>query len=219
MKRSSTSTAHDDSGLLRGILDEADAKIRDLDAQAADYAQRRMDSAATQARALEAAALADARDRAEAVLKDARAALDAERARLVLEAEAAFEHRVMDLTAGECRAVAGRPDYPAFMESWIAEAAIGLGHEEADVLVPEAERAVVTPELLRRAEARASAASGNPVRLTLAGEPAPDGTGPVLQADGGRLAYDNRVGARLGRARRAVQTLVMDALDTSGATS
>lgn len=198
--------------IVAGILADADAEAARLVAEAQAYADaqaaRAQDQAALIAR--EAAAKADAQR--EAIEADARAKAQQERRRRSLQLQESLERDILAMVRRRLAAMMREPGYRAVLRAWIAEAALGLSVDAAAVNASMDELPLIDEELLRQAEADAFAASGKRTALRkIEGDPLTS-QGVSLTAEGGKLAYDNRVLTRMERNRGEIRRLIYDAL-------
>jgi vacuolar-type H+-ATPase subunit E/Vma4 len=190
---------------------EAEGIIKDAENQAAE--KRRY--GAKQIASLLAEARKKAQEQAEAIEKRALSAADLEIKRRSMGARDAVMRDIMGRVEKRFEAMIDDvPRYRAVLVDWIAEAAVGLGTESAEVNASERERASIDAQLLAEAAARAQAQTHRQVTLTLsAGQPLKS-QGVVLTAADGRTAFNNQVRTRLQRSQRRIRTLIYDALFT-----
>ena len=90
---------------------------------------------------------------------------------------------------------------------------MGLSAESATVNASMDELPLLDDALLREAEAEALAATGKATRLRKVDGDPTIGQGVYLVADGGRLAYDNRVATRFERERTEIRKRIYRALN------
>ena len=202
--------------LLEGIRQDAEREAAGLEREAEAYARNRLAAARTQADALVAAATEEAGKRREALLAAEASRRALESGKRSLRLRESVIRQAMEAAEAVCAAAVDRPDYPALLESWIVEAAVGLSAPSATVDVAARERAFVDVRMLASAQARASDLAGMEIRLCLTDSPAPEGQGVTLTADDGRTAYDNRMTARFARELVRARSLVDAELFGSG---
>jgi vacuolar-type H+-ATPase subunit E/Vma4 len=198
--------------LVDGILADADAEAARITAEAQAYAAASIARAEEQARTIlrESAAKADAQ--VAAIKADAEAKIAIERRKRVLRMQENMARDVVERAARKLSAMVGTPDYRNILRGWIAEAAVGLSAAAASVNASMDELGLIDDTLLRAAEADVLAATGKATSLRLLkGDPS-IGQGVYLLADGGKLAYDNRVATRLERRRTEIRKLIYKAL-------
>jgi len=204
--RNDTKTA-DAGPLLAGIAAGCEEEAAAAGAEAAAYALDRAAKAEAQALALLAEAEATAVARAAAIRKEAEAALALERKKADLAVRDRLVHEIENRARAALERLAGEPDYRRYVSGWVAEAAIGLGVEEAVVNAGPAEWPLVDERMLREAEAAFQAATGRQVRLRRADRPSAGWRGVELLASGGQLAWDNRMTRRFARAAPVIRTI------------
>ena len=201
--------------LLEGVRADAGARIQAVEAQAAEYAAAKLAKASGQAAAIVAEASAAASTREAAIRAVYEARLRTETRKLELESEESFMRHVLDLAAAEYAKAAQSPGYGERIFAWICEAAIGIGSDEAELRVSDAEAPYVDDEFLARVEQRATELAARPIHLRLSNAERLECQGILLEAEGGRLRYDNTAPARLARAERAMRGLIRKALESA----
>ncbi len=190
---------------------EAEGIIRDAEKQAAEkhkYGAKQVASLLDEARQ-------KAAEQAEAIKKRALSAADLEIKRRSMGARDAVMREIVNRVEKRLATIIDdAPRYRSILIDWIAEAAVGLGAESAEVNASERERALIDADVLAEASAKAQAQTNKPMTLTLsAGQPLKS-QGVVLTAVDGRTAFNNQVKTRLQRRQRQIRTLIYDALFT-----
>lgn len=190
---------------------EADGIIQAAEKQAAEkrkYARQQVASVLEEARK-------KASEQAEAVTKRALSAADLEVKRRAMSARDAVMRDIVARVEKRLEALIDeRQRYRSVLLSWIAEAAVGLGAQSAEVNASDKERALIDDRLLAEASAAARAQTNQNMKLTLSGAAPLKLQGVVLTAADGRTAFNNQVRTRLQRNQRRVRTLIYDALFT-----
>ncbi|MBN1359111.1 MAG: hypothetical protein JW993_00895 [Sedimentisphaerales bacterium] len=190
---------------------EAEAIIKEAESQVAEkkkYAEKQVASLLAEARK-------KVEEQAEAIEKRALSAADLEIKRRAMGARDAVMRDIMSRV--EQRLVTLIDDasrYRPILVGWIAEAAVGLGAEKAEVNASEKERNLIDPSLLSEASAQVQARINQEIELTLSAEPPLKSQGVILTAADGRTAFNNQVRTRLQRHQRQIRTLIYDALFT-----
>jgi vacuolar-type H+-ATPase subunit E/Vma4 len=199
--------------LLEGVRADAEARIQAVEAQAAEYASAKLAKASEQAAAIaaEASAAASAREASIRAVYEAR--LRTETRKLELESEEGFMRHVLDLAAADYANAARAPGYGDRVFAWVCEAAIGIGSDEVEMRFSDAEAPYLDDEFLARVEQRAAELAARPIRLRLSKAPRLESQGILLEAEGGRLRYDNTAPARLARAESAMRAVIRKALE------
>jgi len=204
----------DNAALLMGI--EADARdeeqrvIREAEQQAAEkrkYARKKADGILEEARQR-------GRRQADAILRRAASAADLEAKRRVMGFRAQAVQDILDRAERKLQAMIDRPEYPSILKRWITEAVIGLDVEAAEVSASQAERALITDDLLAQAAADVAAKTARQVSLRLSEGRPLSFQGVILTAAGGRIAFNNQVKTRMSRNEREIRRLIYAALFT-----
>jgi vacuolar-type H+-ATPase subunit E/Vma4 len=103
-------------------------------------------------------------------------------------------------------------DFQQVLLMLIVEAAIGLDAPAARINANEKQRAMITGELLHRAERRVEALTGKDVRLSLSDQEPLRKLGVVLTAEDNKTAYDNSIDTRLVRKSTEIRQFIYDRL-------
>lgn len=207
---------NDAEAIIAGILADADAEASRIVAEAEAYAEQASARAAEQAATIARDAEAKSAAQAGAILADAeaKAAIERRKRSLLLQ-----ESLASDIVERAERRIAGMtrlPGYRDVLRGWITEAAIGLSADSAAVNASKDESALIDDAMLREAEKAALEATGKATSLhKVEGDPT-IGQGAYLVADGGRLAYDNRVATRFVRNRAEIRKRIYMALYGEG---
>jgi vacuolar-type H+-ATPase subunit E/Vma4 len=205
--------ASDAEDIVAGILADADAEVARILAEAAAYAAQSAARAADQAATIAREAAAKAEAQAAVLQADTLAKATIESRKRSLRLQESLSGVIVERAAATIAALAARSGYRDILRLWIAEALVGLSAEAATVNASMAELPLIDEELLRAAEAEALAATGKATRLRrVEGDPV-IGQGVYLLAEGGRLAYDNRVATRFERNKADIRKLIYEALN------
>lgn len=198
------------AAMIAGI--EADGRreeeriIAEAEKQAAEkrkYAEKKVESLLNEARQ-------KAKEEAEALRRKAVSSAEREIRRRLLHARDALMRDIMKQVEEKLSALTGTPEYRAVLLAWIAEAAVGLDAEAAQVNASETERRLIDDRLLREAKALIKGQTGKEIALTASDAPPLESQGVLLTTRDGRMAFNNQVRTRISRKRRAIQTLVYD---------
>lgn len=207
-----TATGAHAEALVDGILADAEAEAARIITEAQAYATASMARAREQAATILRESAAKAEQQVAAIKADAEAKIAIERRKRVLRMQENMARDVVDRAARKMSAMVGTPEYRNILRGWIAEAAVGLSTKAASVNASMDELGLIDDALLRAAEADVLAATGKATALRVVkGDPS-IGQGVYLLADGGKLAYDNRVPTRLERRRSEIRKLIYKAL-------
>lgn len=203
----------DTENIVRGIRADADAEAARILAEAEEYAEQSAARAADQAATIAREAAAKAEAQAMVVQADTLAKSTIERRKRSLRLQESLSGDIVDKAVGSMAAMVAKPGYRDIMRGWIVEAAIGLSSEAATVNASMKELPLIDEKLLRTAEAEVLAATGKATRLhKVEGDPV-IGQGVYLLAEGGRLAFDNRVVTRFERNKADIRKLIYEALN------
>ena len=102
--------------------------------------------------------------------------------------------------------------YAKTLETWIIEAAAGLGAKSAHVNASAPERKLLTKTVLDRAATQVKKQTGEVVTLSLSDAEPLALQGVILTSEDGRTAFNNQVKTRLSRNQRQIKRLIHDAL-------
>lgn len=204
----------DAEDIVAGILADADAEAARMLAEAGAYAAQAAARAADQAATIAREAAAKAEAQAAVILADTLAKATIESRKRSLRLQESLSGVIAERAASTIAAMVAGPGYRDVLRLWIVEAVIGLSSEAATVNASMAELPLIDEELLRKAEAEALAATGKATALRrVEGDPV-IGQGVYVLAEGGRLAYDNRVATRFERNKAEIRKLIYEALNT-----
>jgi vacuolar-type H+-ATPase subunit E/Vma4 len=204
---------NDAENIVAGILADADAEAARITAEAAAYAAQSAARAADQAATIARESAAKAEAQAASILADTRARSTIDRRKRALRLQESLSGEIVDRAAARLAGMIREPGYRDVLKGWIVEAVVGLSAESATVNASMDELPLLDDALLREAEAEALAATGKATRLRkVDGDPV-IGQGVYLVADGGRLAYDNRVATRFERERTEIRKRIYRALN------
>ncbi len=181
----------------KGIIREAEARV----AEKRTYTEKQVESILNEARA-------KAEEQSHIIRDKVRSAAEREVKRRSMRLRAAVVQDVMDRVEKRLAAMIDEPGYRSALVNWVAEAAIGLSAESAEVNASQKERDLIDEQLLAEAVEQA----GGQVALRLSSAPPLPGQGIVLTAADGRTAFNNQVKTRILRNRRRIQTLIHDCL-------
>ena len=203
--------ASDAEDIVAGILADADAEAARILAEAASYAVQSAARAADQAATIAREAAAKAEAQAAVIQADTLAKATIESRKRSLRLQESLSGVIVERAAATIAALVAQPGYRDILRLWIVEALVGLSAEAATVNASMAELPLIDEALLREAEAEALAATGKATRLRrVEGDPV-IGQGVYLLAEGGRLAYDNRVATRFERNKAEIRKLIYEA--------
>jgi len=205
--------ASDAEDIVAGILADADAEAVRILAEAEAYAVQSATRASDQAATIVREATAKAEVQAAVIKADTLAKSTIESRKRSLRLQESLSGVIAERAASAIAAMVSGPGYRDILRLWVVEAVIGLSAEAATVNASMDELPLIDEPLLRAAEAEALAATGKATALRrVEGDPV-IGQGVYLLADGGRLAYDNRVATRFERNKAEIRKLIYEALN------
>jgi len=209
------SSEKDRAALISDIEADAQVETEGIIKEAENQAAEKRKYGARQVASLLDEARQKTEEQATAIEKRALSAADLEIKRRSMGARDAVMRQIMARVEQRLAAmVEDGPRYRSILIDWIAEAAVGLGAECAEVNASERERALIDAQVLAEASAKAQAQTSGPMKLTLStGQPLKS-QGVILTAVDGRTAFNNQVKTRLQRGQRQIRTLIYDALFT-----
>ncbi len=197
---------------MRGIEEDARAEAEKILSGASLAAGNRRQAAGRQAAEILGEARRKAQEQVEAIRRGGASTITVQTRRLALRLREEVIREILAQTSARLSRLADEPDYRPVLLDWIAEAAIGLNVPEAVVAVSERERKWLDAKLLREAEEKVRALTGQAVRLELSDQPALALQGVLLTSRDGRVAYNNQVPTRMLRSQPAIRRIIHDEL-------
>jgi len=196
------------SDIEADALKEAEALVEEARTRVAEkkkYADKQIESLLSVARNRGG-------EQAEEIRKKAASAAELEVKRRFMKLRTQVVEDVLAQVEERLAARIGDGDYRRTLVNWIAEAAIGLGAESAEVNASQRERTLIDDRLLGEAGEKVRTETGRAVTLTLAAAQPLESQGVILTAADGRTAFNNQVKTRMLRNRRRIRALIHDAL-------
>ncbi len=197
----------EDNPLIQGILQEARAKADEIEKKAGIEAESIISEARERAEreaGLERKSYSVRLEQIQAREESARRSID--RLAELRSLDSAYTE-VMEEVDRRLKAVVSNPSFSSILVSWIAEAAIGLDRKEAKVSFSE--KAPVTEEMLREAEALVRKDTGATLSLSLDTERL-SGVGVVVSSLDGKVSYNNQLEVRMRRYSRDIRRIVQE---------
>jgi V/A-type H+-transporting ATPase subunit E len=199
--------------IIAQIEKTAEEKVADILAVARGKAEALLAEARVQAGELERAVLArgeqEARRESQRILAEAR--IQARRACVKAQEDTvkqAFLQALQVLQALADSGAAGGFSYPEVLKRLIVESIVATDTAELEVLVRQADHALLTPEFLSAVAAEGSSVTGRTVALTPGVEPVAAAGGAAVRSLDGRVRVDNTFEARTARFKDAIRTRV-----------
>jgi len=199
--------------LVRGILDNARSEARKIEVEAERAFQERLKAAGSQVKALQRETDERIREQTAAIERDNASSIAIETHRIALRNRERIVHEVQERVKRRLEGLSGKPEYRDILVGWIVEAMIGLGVEKASVNASADEMRLIDRPLLTEAEERVRELTGRRVRLEKSGSAPLLARGVVLEAEGGRLMFNNQVPTRMLRYQSQIRKLITDALE------
>ena len=197
----------EDNPLIQGILQEARAKADEIEKKAGIEAESIISEARERAEreaGLERKSYSVRLEQIQAREESARRSID--RLAELRSLDSAYTE-VMEEVDRRLKAVVSNSSFSSILVSWIAEAAIGLDRKEAKVSFSE--KAPVTEEMLREAEALVRKDTGATLSLSLDTERL-SGVGVVVSSLDGKVSYNNQLEVRMRRYSRDIRRIVQE---------
>ena len=199
--------------VIQGILDEARDESGKIRRQAEEKAKK--DKSDTDVQCMRI--MQQAQDRAEELrasfLAAEKSAVDAELRRRSLAEQEKIYGEFFSRLRDRLLSLPDTTGYREILRGWIVEASIGLGAEKVEILASGKERELIDHKLLKEVEAAVHKSTRRRIELNLSTEEI-EGRGVFLRDETGRLAFDNRIDARIRRSRRDLVRTIADALST-----
>jgi len=195
--------------IIAQIEKTAEEKVADILAKARGKAEVLLAEAREQAAEQERAALArgeqESRRESQRILAEAR--IQARRACVKAQEDTvkqAFSQAMQALQA----LADGGSSYPEVLKSLIVESIAATDTSDLEVLVRQADRSLLTAEMLNSVAEEGSRVTGRTIVLTLAAETVAAAGGAVVRSLDGRVRVDNTFKARTDRFMDVIRTRV-----------
>ncbi len=206
------SIEQDKAALISGIETDARAEkekiIKEAEKQAAEkkeYSEKKIESLLGDARK-------EAEKQADTARKKLLSGVELELKRRSIHASDVAMREIMGRVAQRLDAMIGETNYRSVLLNWIAEAAVGLDAEAAEINASEKERTLIDEHLLAEMTGKIHARTGKQITLTLSKTQPLKAQGIVLTAANGHTAFNNQVKTRMLRKQREIQTLIYNTL-------
>jgi V/A-type H+-transporting ATPase subunit E len=199
--------------IIAQIEKTAEGKVADILAKAREKAEALLAEAREQAAEQERATLArgeqESRRESQRILAEAR--IQARRACVKAQEDTvkqAFAQAMQALQTLADSGAAGGSSYPEVLKSLIVESIAATDSAELEVLVRQADHALLTTEYLNAVATDASRETGRSIKLTLAAEAVVAAGGAMVRSLDGRVRVDNTFKARTALFMDAIRTRV-----------
>ena len=202
------------SELISGIETDARAEVEQIIQEAETQAAEKRKYGQKKAESLLSSAKEKADEQAEAAKRKIISGVELEVRRRAMRIRDDVIQSIMDRAVERLGTMVEDPQYRGVLKHWIAEAAVGLDAESAEVNASEPERRLIDEQLLGEAADEVRQKTGRNVTLRLSEAQPLQGQGVVLTAADGRTAFNNQVKTRMLRQQREIRTLIYDSLFT-----
>jgi len=194
--------------LIKGIEKDARNEAQSIIAAAEEVAANRRTSGKLQLDSIMKEAQENAKQRVMEIKRNSSSTIVMEKRRLRLKVRDRIINQVLKLVKERLEKMTGTPEYTAFLQDLIVEAAIGLNLDRASVNASEIERDRIDSQALKRAEKEFKALTGREISLEIASEPPLPGQGIVLTSLDKRIAFNNQVATRMLRYQSEIRKMI-----------
>jgi len=201
--------------LCQEISKESQTEAEEILEQARRDAAQREKEAQTEAGRIEAEIMSRASAQADALKRRILSSLHLEIKNQKIRAREAFLMKLFGLVRQRLEAFRSSEEYPDFIRESVQEGALALGMDSIEIVSGEKEKAIISPELLRKIEAEIKKVSDRAVSLSLSRETLNEG-GVVLMSRDGRVRFDNSLSARMKRVQDPMRLLAVKTLVDKG---
>jgi vacuolar-type H+-ATPase subunit E/Vma4 len=200
------------AALIAGIESDAQAEeeriIKEAEKQAAEkrqYAEKKAEAILSESRQ-------QAEEQAKAIKSRMLSDADSEIKRTFLKQQDVIMQDIIGQAEKRMASMIDDPDYRNILVNWIAEAAVGLDVESAQINASQKERLLIDEKLLSEVKEKIQKDSGKTVKLTLSQLNPLENQGVVLTATNGRIAFNNQVKTRFSRSQRKIRMIIYNTL-------
>lgn len=198
--------------LISSIESDAQSEVEKIVQEAKDRAEEKKAYTGKKVESI----LQEARDKvavqAEEIKRKVLSSVDLEIKRRALHVQNVI---VEDIEARVIKAMAAKvktAKYAKTLQTWIVEAAVGLGVDVAYVNASAPERKLLTKTLLDKTAAQIKKQTGSTIKLAVSKDEPLTLQGVILTSEDGRMAFNNQVKTRLSRNQRQIKRLIHDSL-------
>jgi len=224
MKRSASSSKRPDArvdeahvrsreaALLQGILKDAEQEIRGIEAQTDKSISEKKKAVEQQIQADRQETDGKISEQVAALEKKTAARISMDIHRITLRGRDRMFQHVNREVLSRLEDAIKQKHYPTVLQGWIVEAMIGLDVERAEVNASRAEKALIRPELLKKAEKRIQELTGRNAHLRKSDKAPLLSQGVVVESEDGHLVFNNQVSTRMLRYQSEIRKLIASAL-------
>jgi len=200
------------AALISGIEADAHAEEEKIIKEAETLAAEKRKHSEKKIESLLNEAHAKAKEQAETAKSKIIAAAEREVKRCFMLVQDSIVQDIMNKVEKKLRTMTGDRNYRSILESWIAEAAIGLGAESARINASKEERELIDDRMLSEIATKIHNQTDKQISLTLSDANPLQSQGVILTAADGRIAFNNQVRTRMLRKQREIRTMIYNTL-------
>jgi len=192
------------SGIESDIMAEKQQIVEEAQKQIAEkkkYAEKKVESILNDARR-------QAAEKAETVKRKITSSVGLEVKRRKLKVRDEVFREIIARVEQEIEALVADGSYRSLLVEWIAEAAIGLGAESANINASQRERELIDEQLIAEVKEKVRSCTNSEIELRLSQSQGLRDQGVVLVSSDGRTAYNNQIKIRIMRDERAIRNLL-----------
>jgi vacuolar-type H+-ATPase subunit E/Vma4 len=202
--------------LLQEIKKQAEEEAEQKIADAEKTAQQKLESTKGRIERIKRDAEERAQKRIKQIEDNNESAIKILKKRLQLRRQEEIVRMVLNKVRERCKALIDTPEYSRYVKQWIAEAAIGLDQDEAVVFVSDAEKDLLTDDLIAEAERMVEDTVGKGISLQTSSNTL-SRQGVVVRSKDGRLEYNNQIETKLYRNQAEIRRKIYRTLYDRGA--
>ena len=198
--------------LISSIETDAQAELEKIVQEARDRAEEKKAYTVKKAESILQEARDKAKIQADSIKRKITSSVDLEIKRRSLHVQNVIVQDVQDRVIEAMATKIKTAKYAKTLETWIVEAAAGLGATSAQVNASTPELKLLTKAVLDRAVVQVKKQTGEAVTLSLSKAEPMSLQGVILTSEDGRTAFNNQVKTRLSRNQRQIKRLIHNAL-------
>ena len=192
-KKTETESRSRQDAFLQGIQSNAEQEAQKTEAQADKSISDRKSVVEHQVQAIQRETDEKIRGQIASLKRKTQSRISMEAHRIALRER---DRVVQDITRGAVDKLGdaiGKKDYLDVLLGWTVEAMIGLDVEQAQVNASKAEMSLIDSRFLKKAEKQILDLTGRKVRLQNSNSPPLLAQGVILEAEGGRVVFNNQI--------------------------
>lgn len=189
--------------LIRGILEEAQAKAKDIENEADQYAQRMIASAESQAKQILERTLKEAEQHTREIMSSAEAKLAREKIKSILEFESKIIRDITKKALDRFNAIRKTDTYCDILITWTCECIMGIGTDEVILEVGDIEKEIITDSFIKKVKEKISHYLNKVPEIIISSEVLPI-CGIRGKSPDGHMVFDNTFTARFLRKESAM---------------